>query len=225
MPFSMVDAIAINLGLGYGDILANPVKLKEFNQNSVTQENLSKPRRPGYLPSHRVLRRGVPQYVRYYGGDQRNYNRMLEDTVDEALEIAQVDRRTEDDDVRGRCPWCPTDFEVRAWQDMGAEGPPTDPRAPSPRAVQVTFALVELPALLVWPREVALVLDAVSEDRSLRRQLCRIEVLHHSLIMCYHAPTTAEKAAVMEARAAETAEVARKYKVNQEHVDAWTRAL
>lgn len=125
----MVDAIAINLGLGYGDILANPVKLKEFNQNSVTQENLSKPRRPGYLPSHRVLRRGVPQYVRYYGGDQRNYNRMLEDTVDEALEIAQVDRRTEDDDVRGRCPWCPTDFEVRAWQDMGAEGPPTDPRA------------------------------------------------------------------------------------------------
>lgn len=74
----------------------------------------------------------------YYGGDDggHTFNPMLEDAVDEALEIAQVDRLKDNDGVRGRCPWCPTDFEVRAaldhievraWQDMGAEGPPTDP--------------------------------------------------------------------------------------------------
>ncbi|XXH05984.1 hypothetical protein Hte_012429 [Hypoxylon texense] len=83
-------------------------------------------------------------------------NPTLEDAVDEALDMAQVDgdgdenndevdddNDGEDEDgdededgVRGWCPWCPTDFrvrasrkhiEIRAWQDMGTEGSPTDP--------------------------------------------------------------------------------------------------
>ena len=41
--FHMVDAIANSLGLSYRDVLDSPEKLKGFNRNSVTQENLYEP--------------------------------------------------------------------------------------------------------------------------------------------------------------------------------------